>query len=301
MSNAKQFFKRAQAIAATALPLGPRAVLNLLNLRCNRSGFCWPALKTIGREIGCTERSVQNYLAELIAAGFVEQVRGGGRGVSNRYRLNLPVQNAENSSGFPNAEGEPNAENSSGFSSGGSVQNIETVAGNIEKFSLNTETVSIYPLRTPKKPIGGARNKFQKPNAEQVRQFAESNSLPIAEAEPFCDHFESNGWRVGGRGPMKDWQAAFRNWCRRIPEFKRGAAAAGPTGSPAAVAAWDSVQAALRTHSSFESDRVRAAVGEQAFNAAKAAGGLRRIESAAPSELPRLRAAFVRSFEGASK
>ncbi|MFN9294208.1 MAG: helix-turn-helix domain-containing protein, partial [Planctomyces sp.] len=200
MSNAKQFFKRAQAIAATALPLGPRAVLNLLNLRCNGSGVCWPAMKTIAREIGCTERSVQNHLAELIAAGFVELVRGGGRGLSNRYRLNLPVQNVDNSSGFSDQEGEPNVENSSGFSGGGSVQNIETVAGNIEKFSLNTETVSIYPLRTTKKPIGGARNKFQKPNVEQVRQFAESNSLPISDAEPFCDHYESNGWRVGGRG-----------------------------------------------------------------------------------------------------
>jgi hypothetical protein len=299
MSNAKQFFKRAQAIAATALPLGPRAVLNLLNLRCNGSGVCWPAMKTIAREIGCTERSVQNHLAELIAAGFVELVRGGGRGLSNRYRLNLPVQNVENSSGFSDPEGEPNVENSSGFSGGGSVQNIETVAGNIEKFSLNTETVSIYPLRTTKKPIGGARNKFQKPNVEQVRQFAESNSLPISEAEPFCDHYESNGWRVGGRGPMRDWRAAFRNWCRRIPEFKRGAAA-GPVGSSAAAAAWDSLRAAIKDHSAVEPDRVCAVVGKQAFNAARALVGLRRIESAAPSELPWLQAEFVRSFEGAS-
>ena len=300
MSNAKQFFKRAQAIAATALPLGPRAVLNLLNLRCNGSGVCWPAMKTIGREIGCTERSVQNYLAELIAAGFVELVRGGGRGLSNRYRLNLPVQNLENSSGFSDPEGEPNVENSSGFSGGGSVQNVETVAGNIEKFSLNTETVSIYPLRTTKKPIGGARNKFQKPTVEQVRQFAESNSLPICEAEQFCDHFESNGWRVGGRAPMKDWQAAFRSWCRRSRAFERGAAAGAPVGSSAAAAAWDSLRAAIKDHSAVEPDRVCAVVGKQAFNAARAAGGLRRIESAAPSELPRLQAEFVRSFEGAS-
>ena len=32
------------------------------------------------------------------------------------------------------------------------------------------------------------------------------------------DHFESNGWRVGGRAAMKDWRAAARNWSRR--QFK---------------------------------------------------------------------------------
>lgn len=35
------------------------------------------------------------------------------------------------------------------------------------------------------------------------------------EAETFFDHFESNGWKVGGKAPMKNWQAAARNWCRR--------------------------------------------------------------------------------------
>jgi len=296
----KQFFERARAIAATALPMGPKAVLNSLNLRCDRSGGCWPSHKTIAADIGASERSVRTYLTEAIDAGFVVVVRGGGRGLSNRYRLNLPVQNAENSAGFSDQKEALNPEESAGFSGGGSVQNPATVAVNPANFSVNPATVAAYPLISPHIPSRGARNKFQKPNAEQVRRFAESNSLPIAEAEPFCDHYESNGWRVGGRGPMKDWKAAFRNWCRRIPEFKRGASAAGPTGSPAAAAAWDSVRAAIKDHSSVEPERVCAAVGKQAFNAARAAGGLRKIEFAAAAELPRLRAEFVRSFEGAS-
>lgn len=29
----------------------------------------------------------------------------------------------------------------------------------------------------------------------------------------FYDYYESNGWRVG-KTPMKDWQAAIRNWVR---------------------------------------------------------------------------------------
>ncbi|MDL1890337.1 DUF1376 domain-containing protein [Nitrospirales bacterium NOB] len=36
------------------------------------------------------------------------------------------------------------------------------------------------------------------------------------ELEKFRDHFTANGKR------MKDWDAAFRNWMRRRPEFQRG-------------------------------------------------------------------------------
>ena len=42
----------------------------------------------------------------------------------------------------------------------------------------------------------------------------------LYEAEKFFDHFSSNGWRVGGKAPMKDWKAAARNWCRRNKEQK---------------------------------------------------------------------------------
>ncbi|OWP65073.1 hypothetical protein CDA63_01585 [Hymenobacter amundsenii] len=40
------------------------------------------------------------------------------------------------------------------------------------------------------------------------------------EAAAFFDHFQSNGWRVSGKTPMADWQAAFRSWMRRRPQFQ---------------------------------------------------------------------------------
>jgi hypothetical protein len=54
---------------------------------------------------------------------------------------------------------------------------------------------------------------------EEVRDFfieAKSNAI---EADKFWDHFASNGWKVGGKSPMKDWQAAARNWLRNAPSF----------------------------------------------------------------------------------
>lgn len=36
------------------------------------------------------------------------------------------------------------------------------------------------------------------------------------------DHYESNGWKVGGRAPVKDWKAAARNCQRRNQTNQKG-------------------------------------------------------------------------------
>jgi hypothetical protein len=48
--------------------------------------------------------------------------------------------------------------------------------------------------------------------------FAEING-PVSEAERFFNYFESNGWQVGGKTPMKDWRAAARNWILNAKNF----------------------------------------------------------------------------------
>jgi hypothetical protein len=49
---------------------------------------------------------------------------------------------------------------------------------------------------------------------EVTAYFVELGSTPD-EAATFWDHFESNGWKVGGKTAMKNWQSAARNWVRR--------------------------------------------------------------------------------------
>jgi len=39
--------------------------------------------------------------------------------------------------------------------------------------------------------------------------------------ESWYDHFESNGWRVGGKALMKDWRAALRRGKRMVPVFAK--------------------------------------------------------------------------------
>lgn len=53
-----------------------------------------------------------------------------------------------------------------------------------------------------------------KPTLLECKDYFKELLIPL-EAEKFFDHFESNGWRVGGKAPMKNWKAAARNWKRR--------------------------------------------------------------------------------------
>jgi hypothetical protein len=53
----------------------------------------------------------------------------------------------------------------------------------------------------------------KKPSSiDEVKFYGEKIGLPAIECEKFFNHFSSNGWKVGGKAPMKNWQAAVRNW-----------------------------------------------------------------------------------------
>lgn len=59
--------------------------------------------------------------------------------------------------------------------------------------------------------------RFKRPTDEDVYAYFVAQGWPYTEAGAFYDYYESNGWRVG-RNPMKDWQAAARNWVKRSKE-----------------------------------------------------------------------------------
>lgn len=64
---------------------------------------------------------------------------------------------------------------------------------------------------------------FYKPSLDEVKDFFKNNSSTEGaevEAETFFNHFESNGWLVGGKAKMKNWQAAARNWIKRSQVYK---------------------------------------------------------------------------------
>ena len=61
--------------------------------------------------------------------------------------------------------------------------------------------------------------RFQKPTLDELIAYKQKANLVLVDCETFFDFYESKGWVVG-KNPMKDWQAAMRNWERT--ERERG-------------------------------------------------------------------------------
>lgn len=69
--------------------------------------------------------------------------------------------------------------------------------------------------------------RFRPPTLADVQAYAAEKGLTI-DALRFTDFYASKGWKVGTT-PMKDWQAAVRNWCARDSAPSQPARAAPKT------------------------------------------------------------------------
>ena len=64
------------------------------------------------------------------------------------------------------------------------------------------------------------RKRFSPPELQNVKDFFHENKSSYHVAETFFNHFESNGWLVGGKAKMKNWKAAARNWIIRDEKYQ---------------------------------------------------------------------------------
>ena len=63
------------------------------------------------------------------------------------------------------------------------------------------------------------KKKVEMPTIENVKAYFLKQNFPEVEATKFFNYFSSNGWLVGGKTPMVDWQAAAQNWILNAPKF----------------------------------------------------------------------------------
>jgi DNA-binding Lrp family transcriptional regulator len=81
------------------------------------------------------------------------------------------------------------------------------------------KAVVTIPARGAARPAV-VSNKAKPFDAEEVRDyFVQLGDPDPDEAYNFWDHFESNGWLVSGKTPMRDWKASVRRWMRS--EFRK--------------------------------------------------------------------------------
>lgn len=87
------------------------------------------------------------------------------------------------------------------------------------KTETQYNTVQANTNQSNTESVREKRKRFSPPTREECIEFGDSIKMPRGESEKFFDHFTANGWKVSGKTPMRDWNAAMRNWKRNMPAF----------------------------------------------------------------------------------
>lgn len=57
-----------------------------------------------------------------------------------------------------------------------------------------------------------SRSRFKKPTIKEITEYVKTIGATNVNPATFFNHYEANGWRVGGKTTMVDWKAAVRGW-----------------------------------------------------------------------------------------
>jgi hypothetical protein len=100
---------------------------------------------------------------------------------------------------------------------------------NEEEFVLKSNPEKEMPLafaNTDEKKIkkswqksSAKKEKVAKPSLDQVKEYFRQEEYSEFEAERFYNYYTSNGWLIGGKTKMIDWNAAARNWMLNTAKF----------------------------------------------------------------------------------
>lgn len=97
------------------------------------------------------------------------------------------------------------------------ITNIDEVDSKIDQQPEKAIKLSKTEARTGSSNSRGTT--MLVPTLDEVKVFFQEKNKTDLEAEKFFNHFESNGWLVGGKSKMKNWQAAARNWILNSEKF----------------------------------------------------------------------------------
>ncbi len=104
-----------------------------------------------------------------------------------------------------------------------STNSLNLVNGGTHEQTEKIDVKVLQPLglSLEKKEKSSAKKErsFVSPELDEIQEYFTSQEYPSIEAEKFFNYFESNGWLVGGKTKMKDWQAAARNWILNTGKF----------------------------------------------------------------------------------
>ena len=218
-ANFNPYFEPAfrRAVLASGLSLGAKLCFEALVDHAGANGLCWPSAKTLGADVGVTERAAKNYIRELREIGLISSIRER----TNQYqfhRVDLaagpPVGNA--------------------CSRSGNVDEGKDQVTRREHSGEGRENLS-HGKGTPV-PTNGASNGVIERNHERRRSSGRAAADPNRDSErieelrafirlPDTLGREPDSDILGrilkelGDAPFEDFKDAARRWCKkRRPE-----------------------------------------------------------------------------------
>ncbi|MBF04640.1 MAG: transcriptional regulator [Flavobacterium sp.] len=99
------------------------------------------------------------------------------------------------------------------------VSNLNEQAKNFQESNNDFVILTIGEITSQEKKLREKKKGFIQPNLQEVKSYFQEHNFPEIEAQKFFNYFSSNGWLVGGKTPMVDWQAAAQNWMINAPKF----------------------------------------------------------------------------------
>lgn len=149
------------------------------------------SIRSLAQATGATEKQVRTFLNLGQKSGIIRAKKGTGATV-------VSIIDYDTLQGRPDEQGHTKG----------------TRRAHEGHYHKNEEGRSNYTI--PETIDRGATLSRSRPRSqdEAVAFFIAIGSTE-AEGATFWDHFESNGWRVAGKAPMKNWQSAAKNWVRR--------------------------------------------------------------------------------------
>jgi DNA-binding transcriptional MocR family regulator len=167
--------------------------------------MAFPSLRRIENEMNVSRKTIIKYLGELSNTGYIQKgsiLSPATQQFHNTYQALIP--DSKNPIQGGGGRTPPTAEVVDLREVGGGSQGAKVVEDVHPNSQLNNQ-------RNNQERGNGA---FAPPTQEEVNAYWVEKKLSD-DPEAFFDHYTSNGWKVSGKSPMKDWQASARNWSRR--------------------------------------------------------------------------------------
>jgi hypothetical protein len=201
----------------------------------DNNGVAWPGITTLAHKLNVSERTIHRLLNQLAASSEIIIESGGGRHITNHYRIGAKLLNPDrpvtvskavipdnsvtvSSVQHPDISGQETLTNL--------VRNPDNVVTPfllISKRELVREDAgSAHPLKVRKRSKQGQLDKQPWPEgftlSPPMRELATKRGVANVELEfeKFRNHAGTIGRKCAG---MRGWLAAWRNWCINAVEF----------------------------------------------------------------------------------